>query len=60
MAVTATSPAYPLYEIEEAKKVASAIGIRHILIESNELDIAEFARIILTAVITARWSCLTN
>ena len=44
IAVTATSPAYPLYEIEEAKKVASAIGIRHILIESNELDIAEFAR----------------
>lgn len=44
IAVTATSPAYPLYEIEEAKKIASAIGIRHILIESNELDIAEFAR----------------
>lgn len=44
IAVTATSPAYPLYEIEEAKKIASDIGIRHILIESNELDIAEFAR----------------
>lgn len=44
IAVTATSPTYPLYEIEEAKKIASAIGIRHILIESNELDIAEFAR----------------
>lgn len=44
VAVTATSPTYPSYEIEEAKKTASAIGIRHILIESNELDIAEFAK----------------
>ena len=40
VAVTATSPTYPSYEIEDAKKTASAIGIRHILIESNELDIA--------------------
>ena len=44
VAVTATSPTYPSYEIEDAKKTASAIGIRHILIESNELDIAEFAK----------------
>lgn len=44
VAVTATSPTYPEYEIEEAKVLASSIGIRHILIESNELDIADFAR----------------
>lgn len=44
VAVTATSPTYPSYEIEEAKAAAEAIGIRHILIESNELDIAEFSR----------------
>lgn len=44
VAVTATSPTYPLYEIEEAKRIASVIGIRHILIESNELDIAEFSK----------------
>ncbi len=44
VAVTATSPTYPSYEIEEAKMIASAIGIRHILIESNELDIADFAK----------------
>ncbi|HZX47927.1 MAG TPA: asparagine synthase-related protein, partial [Nitrospirota bacterium] len=44
VAVTATSPTYPSYEIEDAKRIASAIGIRHILIESNELDIAEFAK----------------
>lgn len=44
VAVTATSPAYPSYEIEDAKRVASTIGIKHILIESNELDIAEFAK----------------
>lgn len=44
VAVTATSPTYPSYEIEEAKAVAEAIGIRHILIESKELDIVEFSR----------------
>ncbi len=43
-AVTATSPTYPEYEIDEAKSIASSIGIRHILIESNELDIADFAK----------------
>ena len=43
-AVTATSPTYPGYEIEEATSIAAAIGIRHILVESNELDIAEFAQ----------------
>lgn len=43
-AVTATSPTYPDYEIEEAKSLASLIGIRHIMIESNELDIADFAK----------------
>src|SRR3989304_4757846 len=43
-AVTATSPTYPGYEIEEAKAIVEAIGIRHILVESNELDIAEFAQ----------------
>ena len=44
VAVTATSPTYPVYEIEEAKAIAKAIGIRHLLIESNELGIAEFAQ----------------
>lgn len=44
VAVTATSSTYPTYEIEEAKTIATIIGIRHILIESNELEIAEFAR----------------
>lgn len=44
VAVTATSPTYPSYEIEEAKSIAASIGIRHILIESNELDIVEFAQ----------------
>lgn len=44
VAVTATSPTYPDYEIEEARLLASSIGIKHILIESNELDIADFAK----------------
>lgn len=43
-AVTATSPTYPGYEIEEATSIAAAIGIRHVLVGSNELDIAEFAQ----------------
>ena len=44
VAVTATSPTYPTYEIEGARSIAASIGIRHLLIESNELDIAEFAQ----------------
>ncbi len=44
VAVTATSPTFPSSEIEEAKAIAAVINIRHLLIESNELDIAEFAQ----------------
>ncbi|MCC6543210.1 MAG: ATP-dependent sacrificial sulfur transferase LarE [Nitrospirae bacterium] len=44
VAVTATSPTYPSYEIEDARLIAFSIGIRHILIESNELEIADFSK----------------
>ena len=44
VAVTATSPTYPAEEIEEAKRVAREIGIRHILVESDELSNEDFVR----------------
>jgi len=43
LAVTALSPTYPAREQSEAAKLAEKIGIRHVEIESNELDIPHFA-----------------
>lgn len=37
IAVTAKSPSYPPEEIEEAKKLAKEIGIKHYILETNEL-----------------------
>lgn len=37
VAVTANSKTFPKYELEEAKKVANEIGIKHIIIEEDEL-----------------------
>ncbi len=42
VAVTAASPTYPASEVESAQQLAKAIGIRHITIESHELDDACF------------------
>ena len=42
LAVTATSATYPAHELEEAKKLASMIGSRHMLVESGEMEIAGF------------------
>jgi uncharacterized protein len=39
IAVTAASSTYPKRELEEAKKYARSIGIRHLIIESEELEI---------------------
>jgi len=44
VAVTAVSPTYPQEEIEEAKKVARDIGIRHIIVETNDLLNENFVR----------------
>jgi len=44
VAVTAVSPVYPQEEVEEAKKVAKEIGIKHILLETNELLNEDFVR----------------
>jgi len=43
LAVTALSPTYPRHEQEEAAMLAEKIGIRHVLVDSNELDIPHFA-----------------
>lgn len=43
LAVTATSPLYPLWEKEEAIKLAATLNLRHRLITSNELETANFA-----------------
>lgn len=43
VAMTATSPTYPQSEFEESRALAAAIGVRQIVVESNELDIPGFA-----------------
>jgi len=44
VAVTAVSPTYPPEEVEDAKRVARTIGIKHILIETNELSNENFVK----------------
>jgi len=44
VAVTAISPTYPPEEIEVAKKVAGQIGIKHIIITTNELEDKNFTK----------------
>ena len=44
VAVTAVSPTYPQEEIEEARKVARDIGVRHIIVRTNELLNENFVR----------------
>lgn len=42
-ALTATSPTYLESELEEAKTLAAGLGVRHFIIDSNELLIPGFA-----------------
>jgi len=42
LAVTATSSTYPKRELEDAKKFIKEIGAKHIIIESEELEIEGF------------------
>lgn len=42
-ALTATSPTYPEREFREACRLAAMIGARHVTVESNELEIPNFA-----------------
>jgi uncharacterized protein len=43
LAVTATSPTYPRSEREEAVRIAKGWGVRHRLVESDELEIPGFS-----------------
>lgn len=43
MAITAVSPTYPAWEHREALELAERIGIRHVELESHELDDPRFA-----------------
>jgi uncharacterized protein len=43
LAVTALSPLYPGRELTEAKRMAQEMGLRHLLIDSNELEIEGFS-----------------
>ena len=43
LAVTATSPTYPKSERDEAMRIASAWGVAHRFVESNELEIPGFS-----------------
>jgi uncharacterized protein len=43
VALTATSPTYPAYEFAESQALARRIGVRQLVVESNELDIPGFA-----------------
>ena len=44
VAVTARSSTYPVRELQEARDFARQIGIRHLEIDSEELDIPWFAQ----------------
>ncbi len=44
VAVTALSPLYPDRELAGAKRMAQQMGVKHILIESNELEIEGFSK----------------
>lgn len=43
IALTATSPTYPAHELEESRGLAASIGVRQLVVESNELEIPGFA-----------------
>ncbi len=42
-AITATSPTYPAHELEEARRLASEMGARHIIVKSREIDLPGFS-----------------
>ena len=44
LAATASSPLYPEREMTGSKTIAESLGVRHVLIESNELKIKGFSK----------------
>lgn len=43
IALTATSPTYPSHEFNESVKLAEQLGVRQVVVDSNELEIPGFA-----------------
>jgi len=43
LALTATSPTYPAFEFAQSQQLAKKIGVRQLVVESNELEIPGFA-----------------
>lgn len=43
LAVTAVSPTTPRHEREDAVNLAKSVGVRHVMVFTNELDMASFA-----------------
>lgn len=43
LALTATSPTYPSHEFNESVKLARTLGVRQVVVDSNELEIPGFA-----------------
>lgn len=43
IALTAVSPSYPAFELQEARELAKNIGVRHMTENSHELDIPGYA-----------------
>lgn len=44
LALTATSPTYPDFEFQEARRLAELFGANQLVVESNELEIPGFAQ----------------
>lgn len=44
LAVTSFSPTFSRYEIEEAKKIAEVLSVRHILLETDELSDPDYVK----------------
>ncbi|MCD6581479.1 MAG: ATP-dependent sacrificial sulfur transferase LarE [Desulfuromusa sp.] len=42
LALTATSPIFPSYEIEQSKRLAEELGVRQQFIDSNEMELTDF------------------
>ncbi|MBI4621556.1 MAG: ATP-dependent sacrificial sulfur transferase LarE [Desulfobacterales bacterium] len=42
LALTGVSATYPEHEFEDAKKLTSEIGVRHLIVPTNELDMPDF------------------
>ncbi len=42
VAITAISPSYPRRDLERAKKLAGSLGVRHLLLETREMDRPEY------------------